>query len=297
MKRLPCSPLAPHSAAGPAERDGAGGSDGATGRLGRAGREEGERGRTAVPRVQMEKSSAARAETDGLLDFFLERERRRAGIDLSSLPISLKFQINKIHFSAPLPSPAQQTKEKQFPAVCSKLLSQFRGFLTSASGSCRGPGEPWLWGRAGEGAQRAPVIQRCLRATNGPAPKPWGTESSLPLQTWSRTSCHGPPRYRLHLPVPAGSAAAKVLKCKTLLASVSNGLKVAKKLKLLKDVSGWVFSASFRCSCNWSISWEAVHTHLQASGAERVRTQKPPRSRPSQQLLVCFQEHAVSDCR
>lgn len=54
---------------------------------------------------------------------FPERERRRAGIDLSSLPISLKFQINKIHFSAPLPSPLQQTKEKQFPAVCSKLLS------------------------------------------------------------------------------------------------------------------------------------------------------------------------------
>lgn len=55
--------------------------------------------------------------------FFPERERRRAGIDLSSLPISLKFQINKIHFSALLPSPLQQTKEKQFPAVCSKLLS------------------------------------------------------------------------------------------------------------------------------------------------------------------------------
>lgn len=68
------------------------------------------------------------AQADGLLDifffiFFPERERRRAGIDLSSLPISLKFQINKIHFSAPLPSPLQQTKEKQFPAVCSKLLS------------------------------------------------------------------------------------------------------------------------------------------------------------------------------
>lgn len=108
----------------------------------------------AVPRVQMEKSSAARAETDGLLDFFLERERRRAGIDLSSLPISLKFQINKIHFSAPLPSPAQQTKEKQFPAVCSKLLSQFRSFLTSASGSCQRPGEPRLRGWAGEGAQK-----------------------------------------------------------------------------------------------------------------------------------------------
>lgn len=77
----------------------------------------------ALLQVQMEKSSAVRAETDGLLYFFLERERRRAGIDLSSLPISLKFQINKIHFSALLPSLLQQTKEKQFPAVCSKLLS------------------------------------------------------------------------------------------------------------------------------------------------------------------------------
>lgn len=59
----------------------------------------------------------------GFFFFFPERERRRAGIDLSSLPISLKFQINKIHFSALLPSLLQQTKEKQFPAVCSKLLS------------------------------------------------------------------------------------------------------------------------------------------------------------------------------
>lgn len=100
----------------------------------------------------MEKSSATQAKTDGLLYFFLERERRRAGIDLSSLPISLKFQINKIHFSAPLPSPPQQTKEKQFPAVCSKLLSPslsvlqplsyFRSFLTSASCSHQRLGDP-----------------------------------------------------------------------------------------------------------------------------------------------------------
>lgn len=88
----------------------------------------------------------------GCCIFFLERERRRAGIDLSSLPISLKFQINKIHFSAPLPSPPQQTKEKQFPAVCSKLLSPslsvlqplsyFRSFLTSASCSHQRLGDP-----------------------------------------------------------------------------------------------------------------------------------------------------------
>lgn len=142
----------------------------------------------------MEKSSAARAETDGLLYFFLERERRRAGIDLSSLPISLKFQINKIHFSAPLPSPPQQTKEKQFPAVCSKLLSpslsalqplsHFRGFLTSASCSRRRLGDPWAPGaELGKGPQTGhPVIQWCLQARNAPAPKPRGAAFPNTLQ-------------------------------------------------------------------------------------------------------------------
>lgn len=67
--------------------------------------------------------STAPAEMEVAALFFLERERGGTGIDLSSLPISLKFQINKIHFSAPAPSPPQQTKEKQFPAVCSKLSS------------------------------------------------------------------------------------------------------------------------------------------------------------------------------
>lgn len=77
-----------------------------------------------MPQVQMEKPQCEPRRTGCWIFFFFpERERRRAGIDLSSLPISLKFQINKIHFSALLPSLLQQTKEKQFPAVCSKLLS------------------------------------------------------------------------------------------------------------------------------------------------------------------------------
>lgn len=109
---------------------------------GRSGGEEGTDPRAASSNG---KPSAARAQPAGLPCFFPGWERRRAGIDLSSLPISLKFQINKIHFSAPLPSPPQQTKEKQFPAVCSKLLapslgalrpfSPFRGSVTAVSRS------------------------------------------------------------------------------------------------------------------------------------------------------------------
>lgn len=43
-----------------------------------------------------------------------------------------QVQINKIHFSTPVPSLPQQTKEKQFPAVCSKTatLSLYYSFLS-----------------------------------------------------------------------------------------------------------------------------------------------------------------------
>lgn len=48
-------------------------------------------------------------------------ERRRANIDLSSLPISLKFRSTKYTFPHHC-SLATQTKEKQFPAVAPNLL-------------------------------------------------------------------------------------------------------------------------------------------------------------------------------
>lgn len=48
-------------------------------------------------------------------------ERRRANIDLSSLPISLKFRSTKYTFPHHC-SLATQIKEKQFPAVAPNLL-------------------------------------------------------------------------------------------------------------------------------------------------------------------------------
>lgn len=104
------------------------------------GRRAQHRGRAGLG-VQMEtQRSASRAGRAAA--FLQERDCRRAGIDLSSLPISLKFQINKIHFSAPLPSPPPQTKEKQFPAVCSELLSPSPGAPSPLRAARRHRGAP-----------------------------------------------------------------------------------------------------------------------------------------------------------
>lgn len=150
--------------------------------------------------VQMEKPQSPDGQGCWIFFFFFffpERERRRAGIDLSSLPISLKFQINKIHFSAPLPSPLQQTKEKQFPAVCSKLLSPPFPGHPPAPRSQQRLGDP-----SSEGTQRGhPVIPRCLQAstvTSGccfstfPAPPSMGFAGSQ--QDPSRICCSHHPR-------------------------------------------------------------------------------------------------------
>lgn len=170
-----------------------------------AGERQGDWGQTALLQVQMEKSSTARAETDRRLYFFLERERRRAGIDLSSLPISLKFQINKIHFSAPLPSPPQQTKEKQFPAVCSKLLSpslcalkplsHFRAFEPQPVVPTGGWESPGSRGRAGAETPKKPPLDQIPAASPDAGRIPGG--SAAPHQPRAGRASYRPSAARV----------------------------------------------------------------------------------------------------
>lgn len=97
----------------------------------------------------MEKPSAARAETDALLSFLVARAGARAGIDLSSLPIALKFQINKMHFSAPLASPAAADKRKAISRSSLQTPLPFPPFSPSPTSEASEPqqvalGEPLL---------------------------------------------------------------------------------------------------------------------------------------------------------
>lgn len=200
-------------------------------RAGGSGKDEGDGGQTLVLRVQMEKSSAARAETDGLLSFLLEREHTRAGIDLSSLPISLKFQINKIHFSAPLPSPATADKRKaisrsllQTPLPFSPFspLSHLRGSLTSVS--CSGRPPALSWGRDPKGGTQGSVVPPsqkypsaentgCCLSKHAPAPC-----TVAFLDTSSISPCRGE-SWGISSHRRGAPCRPRVFKCNTLSAS------------------------------------------------------------------------------